>query len=306
MAVELTILGANSAIPTISKNPTSQVLSVNQSLYLIDCAEGTQVQMRRYHVKMQRIEAVFISHMHGDHYFGLIGLLNTMSLLGRTKEIVIYGPPVLKEIIDIQLKAADTYLSFPWKFVPLRYGKSECIHEDAFASVYTIPLEHRIDCNGFKFVEKKAKRRLIKERLEYFNVPKEVRAGLKDGNDFVREDGSVIPNKQLTMDPRRTYTYAYCSDTRYTEKIVPLIKGADLLYHEATFTEAHKKRAAQTYHSTARQAALIAQTAEVKKLLIGHYSARYTDYHELLNEARETFPDTDAAVEGLVINSKEL
>lgn len=300
MPFQITILGAVSAIPTTSKAPTAQVVSANQSLYLIDCAEGTQVQMRKYGVKMQRIGAVFISHMHGDHYFGLIGLLNTMSLLGRDKPLQIFGPPQLKDIINLQFKAAKTRPSFYLEFNNLEFGNSVKIFEDQQTEVFTIPLDHRIPCNGFLFKEKTAPLKILKEKIDRYNVPIEKIKEIKRGSDYKMPDGKIIPNSKLTAAPPPPHQYAYCSDTKYNERIIPIIKNSELLYHEATFTNGEAQRAADTFHSTAAQAAAIAQKANVKKLIIGHYSARYknTDLH--LNEANAIFENTFCAQQGEV------
>ena len=300
MGFSLTILGANSAIPTASRYPTAQLLDVYQSFYLIDCGEGTQMQLRRNKIKLQRIGCIFISHLHGDHYFGLVGLLNTMQLLGRQKPLKLYGPPALMDIIQIQLDQADTKFGYELDFVPLKYGKSYLIHEDQFVKVYTIPLNHRIQCNGFLFEETPKNRKITKETIRRLEIPLSQIAGIKRGDDFVAEDGTVYKNREITEKPKRSCKYAFCSDTKYDESIIPLIRDVDILYHEATFLEDMKERAAKTYHSTAKQAATIAKKAEVFELLIGHFSARYNTIDAHLDEAREVFSNTKLAVEGKV------
>lgn len=299
MALSLTILGANSAIPTATRFPTSQLLDIYQSLYLIDCGEGAQIQLRRNKVKMQRIGCIFISHLHGDHYFGLIGLLNTMHLLGRQLPLRLYCPAQLQEIIELQLKVADAHLSYKLIFVPISYGKTEVIHEDKFVKVSTIPLDHRIPCNGFLFEETVKNRKISKDIIRDLGIPISKIAGIKRGDDFIGEDGHVYKNERITTAPKKSCRFAYCSDTKYNERILPLIKGVDLLYHEATFLEDMQERAKKTFHSTAKEAAQIANKAEVGKLLIGHYSARYNDFEGHLNEAKHVFNNTELALEGI-------
>jgi ribonuclease Z len=307
MGFELKILGANSAIPTATRNTTSQLISINQSHYLIDCGEGTQIQMRKYRVKMQRIKTIFISHLHGDHFFGLIGLLNTMHLLGRQNELLIFCPPGLREIINLQLKVADSRLNFEIKFEELEFNNGQNhIYTDNIADVYTIPLDHRIPCNGFLFVEKPKNRRIKKELIDKLKIPIEQLPKIKEGADFHREDGRVFQNEEITLPPRKSYSYAFCSDTRYNDRIVPFIENVDLLYHEATFTEAFRERAQQTYHSTALDAATIAEKAKVGKLIIGHYSARYKNFDQHLEEAREVFANTELALDGHTFSSRDL
>lgn len=302
MGFSLTILGANSAIPTASRFPTSQLLDVYQSFYLIDCGEGTQMQLRRNKVKLQRIGCIFISHLHGDHYFGLIGLLNTMQMLGRQKALKLFAPPPLKEILDVQIKHSDSHFDFEIEFIGLEYGESKVIHQDQFVKVSTIPLNHRIPCNGFLFEETPKNRKITKELIRELEIPLSKIAGIKKGEDFVGKDGTVYPNKSITSEPKKSCKYAYCSDTKYDESILPVIKGADVLYHEATFLEDMKERAEKTYHSTAKQAATMAVKAEVDKLIIGHYSARYNFIDDHLEEARSVFRNTSLAVEGRVFH----
>ena len=300
MGFSLTILGANSAIPTASRYPTAQLLDVYQSFYLIDCGEGTQMQLRRNKIKLQRIGCIFISHLHGDHYFGLVGLLNTMQLLGRQKPLKLYGPPPLKDIIQLQLDEAGTNFTYELEFIPLSYGKSELIHEDKFVKVYTIPLNHRIPCNGFLFEETKKNRKISKETIRDLEIPLSEIPAIKRGADYIDKDGVVYPNKSITDKPKRSCKYAFCSDTKYDESIIPLIRDVDILYHEATFLEDMKERAKKTFHSTAKEAATIAKKAEVFELLIGHFSARYNTIDQHLEEARTVFPNSKLAIEGKV------
>ena len=301
MGLTVTILGANSAVPTATRFPTAQVVDINQSRYLVDCGEGTQMQLRRHRIKLQRIKAIFISHLHGDHYFGLIGLINTMHMLGRNIPLHIFGPPALLDVLNLQLDLADTRLSYEWHFHALDFGESKLIYDDEGVEVRTIPLDHGIDCNGFLFSEKPRKRKLLRDKIAALGIPLEQIPKIKSGADFVREDGTVITNEEITKAPKKSYSYAFCSDTAYSEAIVPVIKGVDLLYHEATFLEDRRERANQTKHSTAKDAANIAKKAEVGELVIGHYSARYFDYTDHLNEAKSVFENTRLGREGTVI-----
>jgi ribonuclease Z len=295
---ELTILGCSSATPTSSRNPTAQVLNQHERLFLIDCGEGTQVQLRRFKIKIQRIDHIFISHLHGDHYLGLPGLLGTMHLLGREKELHVYSPPGLQEIINVSHYHSKTYLKYTIVFHVIEEGPSRIIFEDEKLSVETIPMNHRIPCYGFLFREKKNLRNIIKEKIEEYNIPVQDIPHIKEGKDFIDSHGKHIPNAELTTDPPPPRTYAYCSDTIYNESYVEKIKNADLLYHEATFAEEMKPRAKETFHCTAKEAAAIAKLANAKKLIIGHFSARYRDLEPLLSEAKEVFPNTVLAIEG--------
>lgn len=303
MPLQITILGATSAIPTTSKAPTAQVVCAEQSLYLIDCAEGTQVQMRKYKINMQRLEAVFISHLHGDHYFGLVGLLNSMSLLGREKTLIIFAPPLLQNIIELQFKAAKTKPKFKIEFHHLTFDKHIKIFENNKIEVYTIPLDHRIPCNGFLFREKPRPLKIKKEKITEYKIPIENIKEIKAGSDYKTKTGDVIPNADLTIEPPAPHQYAYCSDTKYNESIIPIIKNSQLLYHEATFTSAEAQRAADTFHSTAAQAAAIALKAGVNKLILGHYSARYKSTEGHLNEALSIFENTFCAKQGDVFTT---
>ena len=254
--------------------------------------------MNRFRIKFHRINHIFISHLHGDHYLGLMGLLSTMHLQGRTAPLNLYAPRELQEIIDIQLRYSQTDLRYPIVFHSINPDASEVIYEDDDLEVKTIILNHRIPCTGFLFSEKQKLRKLLKEKLVEYQVPVSVYHDLKNGQDYVDEKGNRIRNEDLTSDPRHSRTYAFCSDTLYNEKIIPLIKGIDLLYHEATFMSDKTDRAAETFHTTASQAATIAQKANVKRLLIGHFSARYKNLYPLLDEAKEVFENTTLAQEG--------
>jgi ribonuclease Z len=298
MKFELTILGCGSATPTLRRNPTAQVLNVRDKFFLIDCGEGTQVQLRRHRVKFQRIDCIFISHMHGDHYFGLLGFISTMHLLGRTRPLDLYGPPLLQEIIRLQLEASQTFLKFKLEFHPLSYDKSEVIYEDDVLTVETIVLKHRIDCNGFLFREKPKPHNMKREMIDELDIPLEKIAEIKEGADFVKENGEVVPNASITKPRPHSASYAFCSDTAFHPPIIDQIKNVDLLYHEATFLQAMADRAKATFHSTAEQAATIAHRAGAKQLIVGHYSARYKDVTPFYEEASQIFPNTLLAEEG--------
>lgn len=298
MRFDLTILGCNSAIPTSNRNPSAQILNIFERFFLIDCGEGTQLQLRKYKFRMQKINHIFISHLHGDHYFGLIGLLSTMHLLGRTSPLNIYAHPDLKAIIDLQLKSSDTRLNYELNFYELQYDKPRIIYQDKIVSVETIILNHRIPCCGFLFREKPKERILTKTKLEAFEIPLAFYQKIKAGADYTTPDGKIIANALLTQNPQESRSYAYCSDTCYDERIVEQISNVDLLYHEATFMQAMAERATQTFHSTTIQAGTIAQKAQVKRLVIGHYSSRYTDVNPLLEETRSVYSNTELGEEG--------
>lgn len=298
MKFEVTILGSSSATPIYNRNPTSQALNVNERLYLIDCGEGTQQQMLRYDVKPSRIDHIFISHLHGDHYLGLVGLLSSMHLNGRKKELKLFGPEHLLEIINLQLKYSETTLQYPIEFTITNADKVELIVDNEDVTVETIPLDHRIACTGFLFREKKRQRKLLKDKLEELQVPVQYYTSLKKGKDYIAEDGTVYKNETLTIDSEQPKAYAYCSDTIFNPQYFQQINNVNLLYHEATFLHNMLDRAGETFHTTALQAAQIAVQAQAKKLLIGHFSARYKNLDELLDEAKSAFPATELAIEG--------
>ena len=302
MTFSLTILGSNSAIPSLTRNPSAHLLNVNERLFLIDCAEGTQLQIRKFHVHFQRIERIFISHLHGDHFFGLIGLLNSLHLLGRREELHLYGPPLLKDILDLQLEASKTTLNYPLFFQPLSSPGYELIYGNDKVSVFSFPLTHSIPTWGFIFREKEHLRKIRKEIAEKMKIPFPYLSKLKMGENYADPSGKVYRNEELTSDPLPQKSFAYCSDTLYDEKIIPYIHDCDLLYHEATFMQDMLQSAKDKMHSTAMEAALTAKKANVKKLLIGHFSARYDDLQPLLDEARSVFPGTILAEDGMSIN----
>jgi len=298
MRFEVTILGSSSATPIYNRNPTSQVLNINERLYLVDCGEGTQQQMLRFDVRGSRIDHIFISHLHGDHYLGLVGFLSSLHLNGRKKALKLFGPLHLKEIIDLQFKYSETVLQYEILFYPTDPKTPQVILDNEDVVVETIPLDHRIECTGFLFKEKKRLRKLIKEELERVGVPVEYYTALKKGADYTDNQGTVFKNTTLTTDSAEPKIYAYCSDTKYNEQYFDQIKDADLLYHEATFLHNMLDRANETHHTTALQAAEIAVKVNAKKLLMGHFSARYKTLDDLLIEAQSVFPDTGLAIEG--------
>lgn len=298
MKFEVTILGCGSATPTLRRNPSSQVVNARDRLFLLDCGEGTQIQLRRNKIKFQRINHIFISHLHGDHYFGLIGFISTMHLLGRTIELHVYGPPALEDIIHLQLKASQTFLRFPLKFHPIQYDTPEVLYEDELLTIETIILKHGLDCAGFLFKEKIKPHNMIKEKIEEYDIPMEDIPPIKEGADYTLPSGKVVSNAELTRPRPESVSYAYCTDTAFSERVIEQVKGVTLLYHEATFLKEMKDRAKKTFHSTTEQAATVAKEAGVKKLVIGHYSARYKEVDIFETEARQVFPETYLAVEG--------
>lgn len=300
--MKLTILGCHSATPRTSAHPTSQLLEIKNQHFLIDCGEGTQVQLRKYKVKFSKIKHIFISHLHGDHVFGLIGLISTFRLLNRETELTVFGPKGIKEFIVTQLRLTESYSGYPIKFIELSSNESELIFENDNLEVHTIPLKHRSYTNGYLFKEKVGDRKLNIKTIQQF---KEIEVcdyqNLKKGKDYTLENGTVIPNNQLTLQPNNPLSYAFCSDTIYHEAIVPIIMNVDLLYHEATFLNNKKELAEKTMHSTAEQAAKIAKKANVGKLVLGHYSNRYNNIDDFKKEAQNIFPTVELAIEGKII-----
>lgn len=298
--MKLTVLGCYSATPRTFTNPTSQVLEIKNHLFLIDCGEGTQVQLRKNKIKFSRIKHIFISHLHGDHYFGLAGLVSTFRLLTREMELHIHGPKGIKEVITLQMKLADSWTNYPLIFHELTSKKSELIFEDDTVQVYTIPLDHRIYTNGFLFKEKPGERKLDIEAVNKANIDMAYFRKLKQGADVVNNDGILIKNHTVTYAPDKQKSYAFCSDTAYKEAIVPIIENVSVLYHESTFLEKHAHLAPRTKHSTAKEAASIANMANVGKLILGHYSTRYDDLEEFIHEARPIFNNVELAEDGKV------
>ena len=295
------ILGCGSALPTTWHMPSSQLVNMNGKLFMIDCGEGTQLQMRKFGARMSKLHSIFISHLHGDHVFGLPGLISTLGLLGRTAELTIYAHKEIEILLQPILNFFCRNLSYNVNIVTIPKDGFNLIFENKSISVNSFPLKHRIATSGFLFKEKEKQRHIKREMIDFYNIPIREINNIKSGADFITTDGEVIPNSRLTTpsDPRRSY--AYCSDTAYDEFIVPYIKDVDVLYHEATFAESEKTRAEKTAHSTAKQAAEIAKMANAKKLVIGHFSSRYTDLDILLKEAQAVFPKTKLADEGKMI-----
>ena len=292
MKTTLTILGCGSALPTRKNFPSAQMLEIREKQFLIDCGEGTQIRMRQMGVKTNRLGHIFISHLHGDHCFGLIGLISTFGMLNRTADLHIHAQPDLEVILAPQLKYFCEDLSFKVIFHSINTRKNELIYEDRSVKIFSIPLKHRVPCCGFLFEEKPRDRHIIRDMIDFYNIPTWRIPKIKQGEDFVTEEGEIIPNERLTTASELPKRYAYCSDTAYSEKIIPIIQGVDCLYHEATFLNEELVRSKQTEHSTAYQAAKIAKKANVKKLIIGHFSARYSNQNELLNEAKTEFENT--------------
>ena len=293
----LTILGNNSAVPAFDRHPTSQVVTMDGELFLVDCGEGTQIQMIKYKIRRSRISHIFISHLHGDHYFGLVGLINSFGLLNHLQDLHIYAPSPLQEIIEWQLKVASTTL--PYKLFFHTISKEEILVDEEKFVVKCFPTNHRIECYGFSFHEKKGRRKLIPERAKEFDIPVAFYDKLKAGEDYVKKNGELIKNEWVTEDGPPGRTYVYCADTKYDESIIPHIGDADLIYHETTYLDALQQRAIDRFHSTTKQPALIAKKANVRKLLIGHFSSKYDTLEEFEVEAREIFPNSELALEGV-------
>ena len=306
MSFEVQILGSNSAAPAHGRHHTAQSVRIQSYQFLVDCGEGTQLQMRRYGVKKNRLSHIFISHLHGDHYLGLMGLLSTMHLNGRKQAIDLYGPIGLAEIITTQLKYSNTKLSYPLHFHEIKESSSTLILDLPQLSVYTIPLSHRIQCNGFLFKEKLKPRKLIKEKLAEVSMKVAHMNSLKRGEDVMDENGELLyAVSDFTMPPKRSRSYAYCSDTIYHEDILPIIKEVDLLYHESTFLHDQLERAQHTFHTTCKQAATMAKKANVGELILGHFSNRYKELEPLLAEAKQEFPYCSLGIEGTTFSVEE-
>ena len=296
--MKLTVLGCYAATPRTLSNPTSQVLEIKNRVFLIDCAEGTQVQLRKSKVKFSKINHIFISHLHGDHFYGLVGLISTFMLLNRESDLHVYGPKGIKEIILLQLRASGSFTGYNLYFHELESKQSEILFEDDQVVVKTIPLKHRIYTNGFLFQEKNIERKLNIEAVEHYGIDKLYFNKIKYGGDITLENGTVIPNSELSFDPQPSKSYAFCSDTVYDESIIPIIENVDYLYHESTFLESEAHLSEKTMHSTAKQAATIALKANVKHLILGHFSTRYGDISLFQKEAQTIFENTLLADDG--------
>ncbi|WKL49847.1 ribonuclease Z [Flavobacterium pectinovorum] len=289
--MKLTILGCYAATPRTITNPTSQVLEIKNRLFLIDCGEGTQVQLRKNKIKFSKINHIFISHLHGDHFFGLIGTISTFALLGRTADLHIYGPKGVKEIITLQLRLSNSWTTYDLFFHELESDKSEVIFEDNRVIVKTIPLKHRVYTNGFLFQEKPAERKLNVDAVQQYGIHTAYYQKIKNGGNVTLDDGTVIENEKLSFDPIPSMSYAFCSDTVYNEAVIPIIENVDVLYHESTFLESEAPLALKTLHSTAKEAATIALKANAKQLILGHYSTRYDGIERFKEEAETIFPN---------------
>lgn len=306
MSFQLTILGSSGALPAYGRFPSSQYLNIQKHHILIDCGEGIQTQLKRFSIPSQKIDKIFISHLHGDHYLGLMGLLFSMHLNRRTNDLHLYSQPGLDQIITLQLKYSKSALNYKLIFHPIPSGESVCLYEDKTIIVHTIPLKHKVPCTGFLFQEKTKQRKINKDVLPTGMLLAHI-AQLKMGHDIYNDEGELLyKNQDYTLPPRPSYSFAYCSDTAYDENIAQQIKDVDLLYHEATFMQEHEDKAAITLHSTTLQAAKIASLAKVKCLLIGHYSARYKELGALQTEAASVFKNTKLAIEGETIDLEKL
>lgn len=297
--MKLTILGNNSALPAYDRHPTSQVVTIGGEDIMLDCGEGTQMQMQRYGIKWAKINHIFISHLHGDHYFGLPGLITTMSLQQRTAPLHVYGPPQLKDMIDAMLSVSGTQIFYPFHYHHLEANTGyELLADTKTFTVHCFPVEHRIGCHGFLITNKTKGRKLLPEKCREYEIPAYYYDKLKQGADYERANGELIKNEWLTAEGPDAKKYAYCADTLFTESFLPYIKNADAIYHETTYLEADMEKATLRYHSTARQAAQIAKLAGAKKLLIGHFSSRYKDLEPFLTEASAVFTNTIITYEG--------
>jgi ribonuclease Z len=292
----LTILGNNSAIPAFDRNPTAQVLQTPEESFLIDCGEGTQTQLSKYKVKRSKINHIFISHLHGDHYFGLIGLLTSMSLLNRTQDLHLHAPPELEQLITLQLNFAATHLCYNLHFHPLL--QEGLIVDGNKMTVECFTVKHRINCWGFLFREKKKPRKLNAERAKIYEIPAAFYENLQLGEDYVTKKGTIVPNEEVTTAGAKPKSYAYCADTIYDESLAEKVKDVDLLYHETTYLKDLHERAAARFHSTTVQAGAIAKKAGAKKLLIGHFSSKYETLDAFLEETKEVFDNTELALQG--------
>jgi ribonuclease Z len=298
MKFEVTILGTAAATPAYGRFPTSQVLNIQDHWYMIDCGEGAQMRLTDFHIPRNRINHIFISHLHGDHIFGLPGMLTSLSLNGRGEPMHIFSPAGLQEMIETVLRLSDSYLLYTLHFHVIDTEKHTLIYETDGLTIHTIPLKHTVPCAGFLFKEKPFLPNFIKEKIAEHGIPLSEIMNIKAGADFTTADGVVIPNSEMVTAPVRSRSYAFCSDTAYSEDIIPIIEGVDMLYHETTFTQRFLENAEWGLHSTALQAATIAKKADVKMLITGHYSARFSDFSEILDEAQSVFPNSHPSLDG--------
>jgi ribonuclease Z len=298
VSFSVTILGSSSALPTSERFPTAHLLNANERFFLIDCGEGTQIQLRKFKIRFGKINHIFISHLHGDHIFGLFGLISSFSLMGRTAALHIFGPDQIEEFLLNHLKFFQNDLSFEIVIHKFQNRRSSLIYQDNKIEVRTIPLQHRIPTCGFLFREKEVPRNIKKDLVDELKISIRDIVKIKNGEDYLTADGKIIPNSELTLPPYRTRSYAYCSDTAYSENIIEMVRSVNLLYFETTFLHKDKDLAIETLHSTTKQAADIALKANVGKLIIGHFSSRYRNYDAFETEAQAIFPDTRAVMDG--------
>jgi ribonuclease Z len=294
--LSVTILGNNSAVPAFNRHPTSQVVSYDGNNYLVDCGEGTQIQMIKYKIRRGKISHIFISHLHGDHYFGLVGLLNTFGLLSHKQELHVYGPAPLQQIIEMQMKVAETALPYPLHFHTLT--EPGVLVDNDKIRISCFRTAHRIECYGFLFEAKAGKRKLQIEKVRKLQIPVSFYASLQNGLDYITPRGQRIANQEVTLPSTAGRKYAFCADTRYDENLIPHIYGADMIYHETTYLDNMRERAFERFHATTKQAGELARKAMVKRLLIGHFSSKYSTLDAFLTETKEVFPSTELALEG--------
>jgi ribonuclease Z len=293
----VTILGNNSAIPAFGRHPTAQAVITLEQTFLVDCGEGTQMQMNNYKIRHSRVNHIFISHLHGDHYFGLIGLLTTMGLLGRKVELHLYAPPQLIDVINLQFKVSDSHLPYQLHFHPL--NGDDLLFEDKKIRISSFKVFHRIDCWGFLFHEKRFLRKIDAQKANRYNIPLSFYENLHRGEDYLTPGNTLIPNAELTVEGPHATSYAYCADTGYNELVSEKVRGVDVMYHEATYLHEFEDRAHARFHSTSKQAAMVAQKAGAKRLLLGHFSSKYEELDDFKTEACTIFPQTELAIEGV-------
>mgnify|MGYP002761958646 FL=1 len=296
------ILGCGSALPTLKHNASSQLIEMRGKCFMADCGEGAQMQFRRSHIHFSKLNAIFISHMHGDHCFGLMGLLSTLGMLGRTSKLRIYAPKDYEPLFRQQVEFFMQTMEYEMEMIPVDTEKQQVIYEDHSLTVETVPLQHRVPCCGFIFREKPTLPHIRRDMIDYYGIPVSQINNIKNGADWTNEDGDIIPNARLVQPADSPRSYAYCSDTRFVPGLKEKVKGVTVLYHESTYTSDQEDRAKIYYHSTARQAATIAAGAGVGTLLLGHYSARYNDEQVLLQEAKAVFENSILTQEGMVFN----
>lgn len=303
---QIHILGCGSALPNLKHNTSSQVVDIHDKMFMVDCGEGTQLQLRKSKIHFSKINAIFISHLHGDHCFGLMGMISTFGLLGRTAPLHIYAPKDMEELFKLQKRMFCSTFEYELIFHPVDTTKNNVVYEDKSLTVETIPLNHRLPCCGYLFCEKPGLPHINREMCDFYDVPQCQYNNIKNGADWHDTDGNTIENKRLVIPADPPLSYAYCSDTRYMPKLHKLIEGVDVLYHESTYTDADEKNARKYFHSTARQAATVARDAKVKMLLLGHYSSKYSDESVILNEARSVFNNSFLTNEMDVIDASKL